>query len=258
MRFGLFGSAAARRGSGEFDSAEGFRDFIEYNVEAEALGFHSTFVVEHHFTGFGQVSATLNLLTWLGARTRRLRLGTAVIVLPWHNPVLLAEQAATLDLLSGGRLDFGIGKGYRYNEFAGFDVTDGGSRHTLRGIARGAAEGLDLERALLASWQVLAVQRYRRRAAFGAEAAPADLDGCRQRTLDPQRCRAWLQSFARAVRVAGRCRAQHRRVQSRGRGQRPALSIRCRSASPAPSSSPTTTRNATRHSTGGCRTGCGS
>jgi alkanesulfonate monooxygenase SsuD/methylene tetrahydromethanopterin reductase-like flavin-dependent oxidoreductase (luciferase family) len=119
----LFGSAAARRGSGEFDSAEGFRDFIDYNVEAEALGFHSSFVVEHHFTGFGQVSATLNLLTWLGARTRRLRLGTAVIVLPWHNPVLLAEQAATLDLLSGGRLDFGIGKGYRYNEFVGFDVT---------------------------------------------------------------------------------------------------------------------------------------
>ena len=72
MRFGLFGSAAARRGSGEFDSAEGYRDFIEYNVEAEALGFHGTFVVEHHFTGFGQVSATLNLLTWLGARTRTL------------------------------------------------------------------------------------------------------------------------------------------------------------------------------------------
>jgi alkanesulfonate monooxygenase SsuD/methylene tetrahydromethanopterin reductase-like flavin-dependent oxidoreductase (luciferase family) len=122
MRFGLFGSAAARRGTGEFDSSEGFRDFIEYNIEAEALGFHGTFVVEHHFTGFGQVSATLNLLTWLGARTRTLRLGTAVIVLPWHNPVLLAEQAATLDLLSGGRLDFGIGTGYRYNEFLGFNV----------------------------------------------------------------------------------------------------------------------------------------
>src|SRR5439155_592212 len=64
----------------------------------------------------------INLLTWLGARTSTLRLGTAVIVLPWHNPVLLAEQAATLDLLSGGRFDFGIGKGYRYNEFAGFCV----------------------------------------------------------------------------------------------------------------------------------------
>ena len=122
MRFGLFGSAAARRGSGEFDSAEGYRDFIDANIEAEALGFHGTFVVEHHFTGFGQVSATLNLLTWLGARTKTLRLGTAVMVLPWHNPVLLAEQSATLDLLSGGRLDFGIGTGYRYNEFLGFDV----------------------------------------------------------------------------------------------------------------------------------------
>lgn len=122
MRFGLFGSASARRGGPEFDSSEGFRDFIAYNVEAEALGFHSSFVVEHHFTGYGQVSATLNLLTWLGARTRHLRLGTAVMVLPWHNPVLLAEQAATLDLLSGGRLDFGVGKGYRYNEFAGFCV----------------------------------------------------------------------------------------------------------------------------------------
>jgi alkanesulfonate monooxygenase SsuD/methylene tetrahydromethanopterin reductase-like flavin-dependent oxidoreductase (luciferase family) len=126
MQFGLFGSAAARRptsaDAGEFDSSEGFRDFVDYNVEAETMGFRSTFVVEHHFTGYGQVSATLNLLTWLGARTTTLRLGTAVIVLPWHNPVLLAEQAATLDLLSGGRLDFGIGKGYRYNEFQGFCV----------------------------------------------------------------------------------------------------------------------------------------
>ncbi len=123
MRFGLFGSAQAKRpepGAELTDSSQGFREWIENNVEAEALGYHSTFVVEHHFTGFGQVSASLNLLTWLGARTSTLRLGTAVLVLPWHNPVLLAEQAATLDLLSGGRLDFGVGKGYRYNEFAGF------------------------------------------------------------------------------------------------------------------------------------------
>jgi alkanesulfonate monooxygenase SsuD/methylene tetrahydromethanopterin reductase-like flavin-dependent oxidoreductase (luciferase family) len=122
MRFGLFGSAQARRAGPDTDSSQGFREFIENNVEAEALGYHSTFLVEHHFTGFGQVSASLNLLTWLGARTRHLRLGTAVLVLPWHNPVLLAEQAATLDLLSGGRLDFGIGKGYRHNEFAGFCI----------------------------------------------------------------------------------------------------------------------------------------
>ena len=120
MRFGLFGSAQAGRSGPDTDSSQGFRDFIDNNAEAEALGYYSTFLVEHHFTGFGQVSASLNLLTWLGARTRHLRLGTAVLVLPWHNPVLLAEQAATLDLLSGGRLDFGVGKGYRYNEFSGF------------------------------------------------------------------------------------------------------------------------------------------
>ena len=122
MRFGLFGSAQAKRGGPDVDSGAGFREFVERNVEAEALGYESTFLVEHHFTGFGQVSATLNLLTWIGARTTTLRLGTAVLVLPWHNPVLLAEQAATLDLLSDGRLDFGIGKGYRYNEFAGFCI----------------------------------------------------------------------------------------------------------------------------------------
>jgi len=62
------------------------------------------------------------LLTCLAMRTTRLRLGSAVIVLPWHNPVLLAEQAATLDLISGGRLDFGIGKGYRHSEFTGFQI----------------------------------------------------------------------------------------------------------------------------------------
>ena len=122
MRFGIFGSAQAKRGGPDVDSGAGFREFVENNVEAEALGYESSFVVEHHFTGFGQISATLNLLTWVGARTSTLRLGTAVITLPWHNPVLLAEQAATLDLLSGGRLDFGIGQGYRHNEFAGFCI----------------------------------------------------------------------------------------------------------------------------------------
>lgn len=123
MRFGLFGSAQAQRPeTDDVDSSFGFRQWLDYNIEAEALGYHSTFAVEHHFTGFGQVSATLNLLTYLAAQTSTLRLGTAVLVLPWHNPVLLAEQAATLDLLSGGRLDFGVGKGYRHNEFEGFNV----------------------------------------------------------------------------------------------------------------------------------------
>jgi len=115
MRFGLFGGAQTGGG-------RGFHDFIDFNVEAEALGYHSTFCVEHHFTGWSQISATLNLLTWLAARTRALRVGTAVMVLPWHNPVLLAEQVAVLDVLSGGRVDLGIGKGYRHTEFRGFCI----------------------------------------------------------------------------------------------------------------------------------------
>jgi alkanesulfonate monooxygenase SsuD/methylene tetrahydromethanopterin reductase-like flavin-dependent oxidoreductase (luciferase family) len=122
MRFGLFGSATARHGGPDADSGLGYKQFIDYNIEAEALGYQSTFLVEHHFSGAGQVSASLTLLTWLAAKTKTLRLGTAVLVLPWHNPVLLAEQAATIDLLSGGRLDFGVGKGYRHNEFSGFRI----------------------------------------------------------------------------------------------------------------------------------------
>jgi hypothetical protein len=61
MRFGLFGSARAKRGGPDVDSGVGFREFVDYNVEAESLGFVSTFLVEHHFTGFDQISATLNL-----------------------------------------------------------------------------------------------------------------------------------------------------------------------------------------------------
>jgi alkanesulfonate monooxygenase SsuD/methylene tetrahydromethanopterin reductase-like flavin-dependent oxidoreductase (luciferase family) len=122
MQFGLFGAAQAGSLAPGAPMGQGFHEFIDVNVEAEALGYRSTFLVEHHFSGWNQVSATLTLLTFLAARTTTLRLGTAVLVLPWHNPVLLAEQAATLDLLSRGRLDFGIGKGYRYNEFNGFAI----------------------------------------------------------------------------------------------------------------------------------------
>ena len=120
MRFGLFGGAPAPRGIDAADCAAGLHAFADAQVEAESLGFYSSFITEHHFTGIGQLSAVLTMLTYVAARTTRLRLGTAVLVLPWHNPVLLAEQVATLDLLSGGRLDLGVGKGYRHNEFAGF------------------------------------------------------------------------------------------------------------------------------------------
>src|SRR5215472_9293034 len=122
MRFGLFCSPKADVPGFGPETGRGFFEFLDFNVEAEALGFHSSFSVEHHFSGWNQVSATLMLLAALAMRTTTLRLGTAVIVPPWHNPVLLAEEAGTLDLLSKGRLDLGIGKGYRHSEFKGFQI----------------------------------------------------------------------------------------------------------------------------------------
>ena len=121
MKFGMFGGPRSIPVvDGGYDN--GYSAYIDAVLEAEQLGYYSNFLVEHHFSGMGQVSASLNLLSYLAARTKTIRLGTAVVVLPWHNPVLIAEQAATLDLLSDGRFDFGVGKGYRYNEFEGFCI----------------------------------------------------------------------------------------------------------------------------------------
>lgn len=121
MKFGMFGGARSAPG-GDDGYYEGYKAYIDAVIEAEFLGYYSNFLVEHHFSGVGQVSASLNLLSYLAAKTNTIRLGTAVVVLPWHNPVLVAEQAATVDLLSNGRFDFGVGKGYRYNEFEGFCI----------------------------------------------------------------------------------------------------------------------------------------
>ena len=121
MKFGLFGGARVGRSDVLHDSG-GYREFIDYVLAAENVGFQGMFLVEHHFTGQGQLSASLNLLSYLAAKTTRIRLGTGVVVLPWHNPILLAEQVATLDVLSGGRVDLGIGRGYRKEEFAQFCV----------------------------------------------------------------------------------------------------------------------------------------
>lgn len=118
MRFGLFGGPSR----GESDDATSYTAYVDMVVEAEALGFYGVYLVEHHFTGRGQLSSSLHLLSHLAALTSTMRLGTAVVVVPWHNPLLLAEQVATVDLLSGGRLDLGVGRGYREYEFGGFGI----------------------------------------------------------------------------------------------------------------------------------------
>jgi alkanesulfonate monooxygenase SsuD/methylene tetrahydromethanopterin reductase-like flavin-dependent oxidoreductase (luciferase family) len=76
MQFGLVCTAQADNDAFSPETGQGFRDYLDFNVEAEALGFYSSFLVEHHFTGWNQVSATLMLLMALAMRTTTLRVGT--------------------------------------------------------------------------------------------------------------------------------------------------------------------------------------
>ena len=122
MQFGLFCSPKADAQGFGPETGKGYFDFLDFNVEAEALGFHSSFVVEHHFSGWNQLSVAPDAADGARHAHQDARLGTAVMVPTWHNPLLLAEQAATLDLMSNGRLDLGIGKGYRHSEFNGFAI----------------------------------------------------------------------------------------------------------------------------------------
>ncbi len=89
---------------------------------AEPLGFDSLFALEHHFTGYAMSPSPTQLLSYYAGRTRRITLGTAVIVLPWHDPVRVAEEIALLDVLSGGRCLFGFGRGAASAEYAGFRI----------------------------------------------------------------------------------------------------------------------------------------
>lgn len=93
---------------------------VEQSVLAEELGFDSVFMTEHHFSRHGIVPDNLAMLAFIAAKTSRIRLGTAVSVLPLHDPIRLAESAALVDVLSNGRLEFGIGRGYQWGEFDGF------------------------------------------------------------------------------------------------------------------------------------------
>jgi alkanesulfonate monooxygenase SsuD/methylene tetrahydromethanopterin reductase-like flavin-dependent oxidoreductase (luciferase family) len=96
---------------------------IRQTLLAEELGFESAFFVEHHWTRHGILSSTLAVLAYLAGRTSRIRLGTGVLVLPLHNPARLVEEASTVDLLSNGRLDLGVGRGFQWGEFNGFGLS---------------------------------------------------------------------------------------------------------------------------------------
>jgi alkanesulfonate monooxygenase SsuD/methylene tetrahydromethanopterin reductase-like flavin-dependent oxidoreductase (luciferase family) len=110
------------------------RDVFEYNIELveflEEMGFDGMWAAEHHFRDYGLCNNIPGLLSFMAARTSKLRLGTGIVVLPLHNPVLVAEEIAQLDMLSNGRVNFGVGRGYQSGEFDrfGIDITEARDR----------------------------------------------------------------------------------------------------------------------------------
>src|SRR5919205_1744107 len=114
MKFGYFtltdnpvGYGSARRDTNQF-----LRDVMDEAILAEELGFHSAWLPEHHFGLFGCLPTPAQFLTYLAARTRRIRLAPATVVLPLNDPLRIAEEYASLDLLSDGRAIFCAGRGF--------------------------------------------------------------------------------------------------------------------------------------------------
>jgi alkanesulfonate monooxygenase SsuD/methylene tetrahydromethanopterin reductase-like flavin-dependent oxidoreductase (luciferase family) len=101
---------------------ETYQDELSLMEMAEGLGFDSIWTLDHHFTGYVMSPDPTALLMYVAGRTQRIQLGTAVIVLPWHDPVEVAEKIALLDLVSGGRTIFGFGRGAASIEYAGFRI----------------------------------------------------------------------------------------------------------------------------------------
>ncbi|GGO75017.1 LLM class flavin-dependent oxidoreductase [Nocardioides deserti] len=124
--------------------ADLYADVLDLCVLAEELGFDSAWLSEHHFVDDGYMPSLLPVAAAIAARTTTLTVATGILVAPLHDPVRLAEDAATVDLLSRGRLLLGIGAGYRDEEFAGLGRSKEGlgaaMDHTLA-VLRGAWGG---------------------------------------------------------------------------------------------------------------------
>src|SRR5437879_877284 len=109
-----------------------YRDTIEQSVHAETLGFESVWPVEQHFNSDLSITpAPLLLLAALAERTTRMRLGIAIVLVPLSHPLRIAEEIATLDVLSNGRVEFGVGRGAIPSHFRGFGVKQSDSRERL-------------------------------------------------------------------------------------------------------------------------------
>lgn len=104
-------------------SEEIYRRAVEITQAADELGFQNMWLAEHHFSNYGYSSRPLQTVVHLADKTRRIRVGVAVIILPFHHPVIVAEEIATADVLTSGRLDVGLGRGYQPYEFERLGLT---------------------------------------------------------------------------------------------------------------------------------------
>jgi alkanesulfonate monooxygenase SsuD/methylene tetrahydromethanopterin reductase-like flavin-dependent oxidoreductase (luciferase family) len=104
---------------------------LDQMVWAEELGFDEVWLTEHHFIDYGLSVDPASLAAAIASRTRRVRIGLAAAILPFHHPVRLAEQLAVVDIISRGRLDVGVGRGNRPVEFAGYGVPQIESRERM-------------------------------------------------------------------------------------------------------------------------------
>ena len=119
MRLSAFTVVDAYPGTNE---EERLQDVVRLAETADEAGLATLWIAEHHFHSGGVCPSPPILLTLCGARTRRLRLGALVSVLPFHSPIEVAEQYAMVDRLIGGRLNLGVGSGYIPMEFEGFGI----------------------------------------------------------------------------------------------------------------------------------------
>lgn len=97
-----------------------YEQYLDQIAHCETLGFDSVWLTEHHFCDDGYTPSPLVIAAAIGARTKRMRIGTNLMILPLHDPKRIAEDAATLSLLTGGRFDLGVGIGYKQSEFEAF------------------------------------------------------------------------------------------------------------------------------------------
>ena len=123
MEFGYFTLSDNHYDNNPRDANQFVSDIAAEALYADQLGMHSAWIGEHHFNSLGVLSCPDLVLSYIAARTKHIRLAPAVTVTPLHNPIRVAEQWATLDLLSGGRVDFAAGRGYDAREYAPFHVS---------------------------------------------------------------------------------------------------------------------------------------